>query len=157
MVVVTLLSKRGDRDWCVMSGSSTSRRRNSSEAPFCKRGNSRKCATALREATQPAVCKQNGVSRKTRAYLRGGPHQVLHGCFVIDLILALLAALRVFLREYVAYHHDDRIHDALDKDTPNRRAREPRPSAARSGDLDATIGWPSSPLRLAQRSLTGRV
>jgi hypothetical protein len=29
----------------------------------------------------------------------------------------------------VDYHHDDRIHDALEKDTPNRRPVEPKPNA----------------------------
>jgi transposase InsO family protein len=38
--------------------------------------------------------------------------------------------LRRLLREYVAYHHEDRIHDSLEKDTPNRRPIERRPSTA---------------------------
>ena len=29
--------------------------------------------------------------------------------------------LRRLIRDYVNYHHEDRIHDSLDKDTPNRR------------------------------------
>jgi hypothetical protein len=29
----------------------------------------------------------------------------------------------------VDYYHDDRIHDALEKDTPDHRAVEPKPSA----------------------------
>ena len=51
-------------------------------------------------------------------------------------------------REYVTYHHEDRIHDALDKDTPYRRAMEPRPSAAqevismpRLGGLHHRYAW----------------
>jgi len=32
------------------------------------------------------------------------------------------------LRDYVNYHHDDRIHDALEKDTPNRRPVERKPN-----------------------------
>jgi len=52
------------------------------------------------------------------------------------------------MRDYVNYHHDDRIHDSLDKDTPNRRAvdRKPSPTAtvissARLGGLHHRYGW----------------
>ena len=31
--------------------------------------------------------------------------------------------LRRLVGDYVKYHHDDRIHDSLDKDTPNRRGQ----------------------------------
>jgi putative transposase len=34
------------------------------------------------------------------------------------------------LRDYVNYHHQDRIHDSLEKDTPDRRAIVPKPAAA---------------------------
>lgn len=37
--------------------------------------------------------------------------------------------LRRLIREYVNYYHEDRIHDALGKDTPNRRPVERRPGA----------------------------
>jgi hypothetical protein len=37
--------------------------------------------------------------------------------------------LRRVRRDYVNYHHDDRIHDALEKDTPNRRPVEQKPNA----------------------------
>jgi hypothetical protein len=30
------------------------------------------------------------------------------------------------IHEYVNYYHDDRIHDALEKDTPMRRPVQPR-------------------------------
>ena len=50
--------------------------------------------------------------------------------------------LRRLIGEYVIYHHQDRIHDALQKDTPNRRPIESRPfesaeviSSARLGGL----------------------
>jgi hypothetical protein len=36
--------------------------------------------------------------------------------------------LRRLMRDYVNYHHDDRIHDSLNKDTPNRRPVEDKPS-----------------------------
>ena len=38
------------------------------------------------------------------------------------------AHLRRLLREYVAYHHEDRTHLGLGKDTPAGRAVEHRPS-----------------------------
>ena len=41
--------------------------------------------------------------------------------------------LRRLIREYVRYHQEDRIHDSLGKDTPNRRPIELRPAA------DATV------------------
>src|ERR1700730_10480101 len=34
--------------------------------------------------------------------------------------------LRRLLRDYIRYYHEDRIHDSLDKDTPERRVIEPR-------------------------------
>jgi putative transposase len=36
--------------------------------------------------------------------------------------------LRRILRDYMNYHHEDRLHDSLQKDTPNRRAVEQRPA-----------------------------
>lgn len=37
---------------------------------------------------------------------------------------------RRLLGEYVNYHHEDRIHDSLDKDTPNRRPVDNKPAGA---------------------------
>jgi putative transposase len=48
--------------------------------------------------------------------------------------------LRRLLREYVAYYHEDRIHDSLEKDTPNRRVTEHRPSAAAMVVGNARLG-----------------
>jgi putative transposase len=52
------------------------------------------------------------------------------------------------LRDYVNYHHEDRIHDSLQKDTPHRRPLEVRPSPtatvtskARLGGLHHRYGW----------------
>ena len=52
------------------------------------------------------------------------------------------------IRECVAYHHYDRIHDALEKDAPKRRPIEPKPSAgatvmsaARVGGLQHRYSW----------------
>ena len=38
--------------------------------------------------------------------------------------------LRRLIRDYVRYHQEDRVHDSLSKDTPNRRPIEPRPTTA---------------------------
>jgi len=48
--------------------------------------------------------------------------------------------LRRLIRDYVNYHHDDRIHDSLDKDTPNRRPVESKPSPAATVISSARLG-----------------
>ena len=46
---------------------------------------------------------------------------------ILDHVIALNEEhLRRILREYVTYHHEDRLHDSLEKDTPNRRTVEQR-------------------------------
>jgi len=59
--------------------------------------------------------------------------------------------LRRLIGEYVKYHHEDRIHDSLDKDAPNRRPVENRPfasaaviSSARLGGLHHRYRWPAA-------------
>ena len=56
--------------------------------------------------------------------------------------------LRRLVREYVSYFHEDRIHDSLDKDTPNGRPIETKPSpgatvlsSARLGGLHHRYSW----------------
>jgi len=56
--------------------------------------------------------------------------------------------LRRLVREYVAYHVQDRTHDSLEKDAPNRRAVERKPSpvstvtsSPRLGGLHHRYGW----------------
>jgi putative transposase len=56
--------------------------------------------------------------------------------------------LRRLIREYVVYYHEDRIHDALEKDTPNGRPIEHRTlpsdeivSTARLGGLHHRYSW----------------
>ena len=56
--------------------------------------------------------------------------------------------LRRLIRDYVNYHHEDRIHDSLEKDTPNRRAVEHKlsPTATvisrpRLGGLHHRYSW----------------
>jgi hypothetical protein len=51
--------------------------------------------------------------------------------------------MRRIVGDYVKYHHDDRLHDSLAKDAPNRRVVEQRPgvnakvlSTARPGGLN---------------------
>jgi len=68
---------------------------------------------------------------------------------ILDHVIALNEQhLRRLVRDYVNYHHDDRIHDYLDKDTPNRRPVESKPSptatvisSARLGGLHHRYSW----------------
>jgi len=48
---------------------------------------------------------------------------------ILDHVIALNEThLRRLIRDYVNYHHEDRIHDSLEKDTPNRRRVEQKPA-----------------------------
>ena len=56
--------------------------------------------------------------------------------------------LRRLVRDYVSYFHEDRIHDSLGKDTPNRRPVEMQPcpeatviSSPRVGGLHHRYSW----------------
>ena len=68
---------------------------------------------------------------------------------ILDHVIALNEQhLRRLVRDYVNYHHDDRIHDSLGKDTPNRRPVEQKPSPnsvlishARLGGLHHRYTW----------------
>jgi putative transposase len=68
---------------------------------------------------------------------------------LLDHIIAFNEShLRRLIRAYVAYHHEDRCHDALGKDTPNRRPIERRPSTTaevasspRLGGLHHRYSW----------------
>jgi putative transposase len=68
---------------------------------------------------------------------------------ILDHVIALDERhLRRLIRDYANYHQDDRIHDSLDKDAPNRRTVESRPSPAarvisraRLGGLHHRYGW----------------
>jgi transposase InsO family protein len=68
---------------------------------------------------------------------------------ILDHVIALNELhLRRLIRDYVNYHHDDRIHAALEKDTPNRRPVEQRPtvtatviSMPRLGGLHHRYAW----------------
>ena len=68
---------------------------------------------------------------------------------LLDHVIALSEShLRRLIRDYVNYHHEDRIHDSLRKDTPSRRAVECKPSASatvmsnvRLGGLHHRYSW----------------
>ena len=60
---------------------------------------------------------------------------------ILDHVIALNEQhLRRLIREYVSYHHHDRIHDSLAKDTPNRRPVESKPSPAATVISSARLG-----------------
>jgi len=68
---------------------------------------------------------------------------------LLDHVIALGEShLWGLIRDYLNYHHKDRIHDCLLKDTPNQRAVESKPSAnatvisgARLGGLHHRYSW----------------
>jgi len=68
---------------------------------------------------------------------------------ILDHIIALDERhLRRLIRDYVNYHHDDQIHDSLEKDTPHRRPIESKPwpaakviSGLRLGGLHHRYSW----------------
>src|ERR1700733_2021391 len=60
---------------------------------------------------------------------------------ILDHVIALNEGhLRRLLREYVAYFQEDRIHDALEKDTPNHLPIEKRPSPTATIVSNAKLG-----------------
>jgi transposase InsO family protein len=60
---------------------------------------------------------------------------------ILDHVIALNEKhLRRLIRDYLNYHHYDRIHDSLDKDTPNRRPVETKPSSAATVISSARLG-----------------
>jgi transposase InsO family protein len=83
---------------------------------------------------------QNGVSERWAGSCRRE---------ILDHVIALNEQhLRRLIRDYVSYYHQDRIHDSLEKDTPNRRPVEQKPSAngmvipnARLGGLHHRYCW----------------
>ena len=68
---------------------------------------------------------------------------------MLDHVIALNERhLRRLIGGYIHYHEQDRIHDSLDKDTPNRRPVEPKPatcagviSLRRLGGLQHRYVW----------------
>jgi len=54
-----------------------------------------------------------------------GPYR----CVILDQVIALNEQhLRRLIRDNASYHDQDRIHDSVEKDTPNRRPVEHKPS-----------------------------
>ena len=51
-----------------------------------------------------------------------------------------VAQLRRLIREYINYYHEDRIHDSLEKDTPNRRSVEQKSAANASVTSSPRLG-----------------
>ena len=83
---------------------------------------------------------QNGISERWAGSCRRE---------MLDHIIALNEHhLRRLIRDYVSYYHQDRIHDSLEKDTPNRRPVEHKPSPSatvisspRLGGLHHRYSW----------------
>ena len=98
-------------------------------------------ATGLKpKQTSARAPWQNGVSERwVGSCRRGIPDHV---------IVPNEQHLRRLVRDYVSYHHRGRIHDSLEKDTPNRRPVEPKPAAnsivismPRLGGLHHRYSW----------------
>lgn len=68
---------------------------------------------------------------------------------ILDHIIALDERhLLRLMRDYVSYHQQDRVHDSLQKDTPDQRPIEPKPAAGanvtsmpRLGGLHHRYSW----------------
>jgi putative transposase len=68
---------------------------------------------------------------------------------ILDQVIALNEQhLRRRIRDYVNYYHQDRSHDSLGKDTPDRRLAEHKPAATakvisipRQGGLHHRYSW----------------
>ena len=60
---------------------------------------------------------------------------------ILDHVIALDERhLLRLMRDYVNYHHEDRIHDSLSKDTPNGRPTEQKPSSTATVISSARLG-----------------
>ena len=60
---------------------------------------------------------------------------------ILDHVIALDERhLLRLMRDYVNYHHEDRIHDSLSKDTPNGRPAEKKPSSTATVISSARLG-----------------
>jgi putative transposase len=68
---------------------------------------------------------------------------------ILDRVIALDERhLLRLMRDYIGYYHQDRVHDSLGKDAPERRAIEPKPAASanvtsmpRLGGLHHRYSW----------------
>ena len=84
---------------------------------------------------------QNGIAERWVGSCR---HEIL------DHVIALNEQhLRRLIRDYVNYYHQDRIHDSLEKDTPDRRPIEQKASGSSNRDFHPASGRTAPPLRVA--------
>ena len=68
---------------------------------------------------------------------------------ILDHVIALDERhLLRLMRDYISYYHQDRVHDSLEKDTPDHRPIEPKPAASanvtsmpRLGGLHHRYAW----------------
>ena len=107
------------------------------------------------DASVMAFLKATGLEAKRTScqpsWQNGAAERWIRSCRqeILDHVIALNEEhLRRLLRDYISYHHDDRIHDSLEKDTPNPRPVEPKPSATsivismpRLGGLHHRYSW----------------
>lgn len=91
-------------------------------------------ATGLRpKPTSAQAPWQNGVAE---GWVGSCRREILHHVIALN-----EQHLRRIIRDYANYHHDDRIHDSLDQDTPNRRAVDSsRPSPTATVMSSARLG-----------------
>jgi putative transposase len=59
---------------------------------------------------------------------------------ILEHVIALNEPHLRLIRDYVNYHQQDRIHDSLDKDTPDRRPVENKTSSAATVISSARLG-----------------
>jgi putative transposase len=96
-----------------------------------------------------AFLKSTGLKPKRTSVQAPWQNGIAERREILDHVIALNEGhLHRLLREYIAYHHEDRIHHALAKDTPNQRPIENRPSptatvvsSARLGGLHHRYSW----------------
>ena len=73
---------------------------------------------------------------------------------ILDHVIALDERhLLRLMREYVSYHHQDRIHDSLEKGYPGQTGYRTEAGRDCEGDLTAATLWPAPSLHLARSSV----
>jgi hypothetical protein len=105
-----------------------------------------------------AFLKATGLKPKRTSrqapWQNGTPERWIRSCRqeILDHVITLNEEhLRRIVRDYIHYHEEDRIHDSLDKDTPNRRPVEK--ASHRQGDGTAAPGWTPPPLQVARSGM----
>ena len=106
-------------------------------------------ATGLKpKRTSRQAPRQHGIAER---WIGGCRREILHHVIALN-----EQHLRRLIREYVRYHHEDRIHDSLDKDTSQSARRRAKTGRRRHGDIAAAPGRPPSSIRLAASSVNSR-